>query len=79
MIKTIFEEREDIGRAEGKVEGKVEAGRNMVLTILRARFKKVPKEVARIVFAMNDPTALESWAAHAATCKTMDEFADALK
>ena len=71
MIKTIFEEKID--------EGKAEAGRNMVLVVLRAKFKKVPKEVEKAILAMNDPTALESWAAHAATCQSMDEFADALK
>jgi hypothetical protein len=50
-----------------------------VLIVLRARFKKVPKEVENIILAMTDTIALESWAAHAATCRSMDEFAAALR
>jgi hypothetical protein len=75
MIKTIFEETYD----EGVAEGEVKAGRNAVLAVLRAKFSRVPKEVEKSIRAMNDPTALESWAAHAATCQTMDEFTRALR
>ena len=75
MIKTIFEEREDIGEARGKAE----AGRNMVLAVLRARFTKIPKAVEKAILAISDSIALESWAAQAATCQSMDEFAEALK
>jgi hypothetical protein len=60
-------------------EGAVKTGRNMVLTVLEARFKNVPDEIEKAILAMSDPTALKSWAAHAATCQTIDEFADALK
>jgi hypothetical protein len=67
-----------IGVAEGKAEEKTETSRNMVLTVLRARFKKVPKVIEQAVRRMNDPIALESWAAQAATCLSLDEFADAL-
>jgi len=91
MIKTIFEEREDIGRAEGRaegeargkaegrVEGKTEAGRNMVMAVLRARFKRVPKEIEKAILSVSDPIALESWAAQAATCQSLNEFAEALR
>ena len=75
MIKTIFEEKYD----EGVAMGKAEAERNMVLTFLRAKFKRVPKEVEKAILAISDPIALESWAAQAATCRSMDEFAEALK
>jgi len=71
MIKTIFEEREEIGEARGEVK----AGRNMVLTVLRARFEKVPKRVENAIRQMNDPIALESRAADAATCQSLNEFA----
>ena len=67
------------GEAKGKAEGKAEAGRNMVLTVLRARFKRVPKDVEQAILAISDPIALESWAAQAATCETLDEFAEALR
>ena len=75
MIKTIFEEHADIAEARGEARGKAET----VLTVLRARFKKVPKEVEKSIRAMTDSIALESWAATAATCATMDEFADMLE
>jgi len=67
MRKTIFEEREEIGE--------IKAGRNMVLAVLRARFKKVPKGIEQAIRQMNDPIALESRAADAATCQSLEEFA----
>ena len=75
MIKSIFDEQQDIGEARGEAK----AGRNMVLTVLRARFKKVPKEVERAISTISDPIALESWAAQAATCQSLDEFAEVLR
>ena len=75
MIKTMFEKREEIGEARGKVKGKAEA----VLTVLRAKFHRVPRETEKAIRQMTDPIALDSWTAHAATCKSMDEFATALK
>ena len=71
MIKTILEEREDIGRVEGEAEA--------VLAVLRARFKKVPKETESAVRQITDSIALDSWTAHAATCQSVEEFAQALK
>ncbi len=50
-----------------------------LLTVLRARFNTVPEELEATILKMADPTALESWIAHAATCKSLDEFAKALK
>ena len=64
---------------EGRVEGKAEAGRGMVLTFLRAKFGKVPNGIERAICQMNDSIALESLAAHAAHSKTLDEFAEALR
>jgi hypothetical protein len=58
---------------------KAEGGRNMVLAVLRARFKRVPKDVEKAILAISDLIALESWAAQAATCDTLDEFAEALR
>jgi flagellar biosynthesis/type III secretory pathway protein FliH len=82
MIKSIFDEKYDegvaLGKARGEAEGKAEAGRNMVLAVLRAKFKRVPKNIERSIFALNDPVALESWAVQAATCQSLDEFAEAL-
>jgi len=66
-------------RAEGVAIGKAEVGRNAVLTVLRARFKKVPKGVENAIRGISDSIALESWTAYAATCQSMEEFAEALK
>ena len=71
MIKTIFDEKVDEGIAIGKIE--------TLLKILRARFKRVPKETERIISQMTDPIALDSWAVQAATCRSMDEFAEMLR
>jgi hypothetical protein len=50
-----------------------------ILTVLRARFKRVPKEVEESILAMTDLIALDSWLVHAATCQSIDEFATALE
>jgi len=83
MIKTIFEEREYIGEARGRVkgraEGKAEGKAETILTVLRARFHRLPKETEKAIRQMTDPIALDSWAIQAATCQSIDEFAKALK
>jgi hypothetical protein len=79
MIKTLFEQKIDegiaIGEARGEARGKIEA----LLTVLRARFKKIPKETEKTIRQMTDSVALESWTVHAATCPSMNEFVKALK
>ena len=64
-----------IGEARGEARGKAEA----VLTVLRARFKKVPRGVEKAIRDISDSIALESWTVHAATCQSMEEFAEALE
>ena len=75
MIKSIFDEKIAKGKAEGKTEGKTET----LLKILRARFKRVPRDVESIISKMTAPIALDSWAVHAAMCESMDEFATAIR
>ena len=67
MIKTVFEEREEIGEARGIAKS--------VLTTLRKKFKKVPKHIERTVLAKSDPIVLESLLEHVMDSKTLDEFA----
>jgi hypothetical protein len=57
--------------AEGKAE--------TVLKILRAKFKRIPKETEKAICQMTDLIALDSLAVHAAQSKSLAEFADALK
>ena len=75
MIKSIFDEKYDVGFADGKAE----LGRNMVLTALRTKFGKVPKGLEKGVLGMSDPIALESLLAQAIQCNTLNEFADLLE
>jgi hypothetical protein len=67
------------GEAKGKAEGKAETGRNLVLTALRTKFKKVPKDIERSVLAMSDSIALESLLVQAIHSDTLDEFAEAIR
>ena len=79
MIKSIFDEKEDIGIAKGLAQGIVQGEAKAVMTFLRAKFNKVPKGIEKAILAMSDAVALESLAAHAAHSATLDEFAGALK
>jgi len=49
-----------------------------VLTVLRKKFKKIPKEIETAVLTMSDPVALESLLEHALDSDTLDEFATVL-
>ena len=83
MIKTLSERKYDegvaVGVAKGKAEERVTAKAEAVLTVLRAKFHRVPKGVERMICQMSDPIALDSLAIHAAQSKTLDEFAEALR
>ena len=65
--------------AEGEARGELNKGREVLLKILRARFKRVPRDVENTISKMIDPVALDSWAVHAATCESMDEFSSAIR
>ena len=67
------------GEAKGKAEGKAIGKGEMLLTILRTRFHRIPKETEQAIRQMTDPIALDSWAAHATVCTSMEEFTKALK
>ena len=75
IMPTMVEIWKEEGRTEGVARGKAET----VLTVLRARFKKVPQDIKTAILNISDPIALESWAAQAATCQSLDEFWEDLK
>lgn len=87
VLNSIFDEKYDegltIGRAKGRAEGffdgKIMAGRGMVLTALETKFKEIPSDIERAVFAVYDMDALESLLVHAIHSSTLDEFATVLK
>jgi hypothetical protein len=60
---------------KAKAEGKAES----VLTALRTKFKRVPKDIEEVVLSMTDPIALESLLVQAIQSDTMDEFAEGLR
>ena len=69
-----------IWKAEGKAEGKAEwLAKGKVLAALEVRFNKVPKKIENAVQSMTDLIALASLVEHAKTCKSLNEFAEALK
>ena len=71
MMKTIFEEQQDIGEAKGKAK--------MVINALRTRFGRVPKDMEQTILAMSDSIALESLHVQAIQSNTLDEFAEGLR
>ena len=79
MIKSIFDEKFDEGVAVGEARGEARGKTETLLKILRARFKRVPRDVENSIGKMTDPVALDSWAIHAATCESMNEFAQSIR
>jgi hypothetical protein len=83
MIKTIFDEKYDAGVADGEARGEArgeDKGKaESVLTVLRNRFKRIPKNVEKAVTSMSDSIALESLLEHAVHSDTMEEFAETLR
>ena len=75
MSLTFLEKLELKGREEGLAEGEARA----IITVLIARFKKVPKEIADQTMATTDLVVLESLTSLAATCESLEEFQKALK
>jgi len=79
MIKTIFEEREEVAEARGEARSEAKWKADALVKVLRARFNRVPKETEKRILQMTDAIALDSWTAYAATCKSMDEFVEAFR
>ncbi|MDR2705462.1 MAG: hypothetical protein LBC02_06760 [Planctomycetaceae bacterium] len=71
MITTIFEDKYLEGEAKGQAK--------TIVTVLEARFGEVPKNIVKSINSYSNPNVLESWAKQAATCKSLKEFAAALK
>jgi flagellar biosynthesis/type III secretory pathway protein FliH len=79
-MSTILEQLKAEGIAEGEARGKAEGmAKGKVLAILEVRFNKVPQEIEDTIRSMTDRIALESLAEHAKSCKSLDEFAEAIR
>ncbi|MGL6226518.1 MAG: hypothetical protein ACRC10_07820, partial [Thermoguttaceae bacterium] len=75
VYKGIFADGIASGVARGKLEGKLEGEVKTILTILKARFKtEVPQRIVRELNRRTDEIALQSLAALAATCNSLEDF-----
>ena len=63
---------------EGKAEGEAIGEKRAILTVLGARFGKVPQQIAKSVNSYTDHVALESLTVLAAKCKSLDEFKEGM-
>ncbi|MGL6194253.1 MAG: hypothetical protein ACRC2T_05465, partial [Thermoguttaceae bacterium] len=67
IMLTIFDEIELKGKAEGEMK--------TILTVLKARFKtEVPERIVKELSKRMDEVALQSLAAHAAVCASLEDF-----
>ena len=60
-------------------QGRIEESINKILKLLQLRFNQVPDEIANELNSRTDLIALDSLFALAFQCKSLDEFANALK
>jgi len=75
-MTTILEHYIAEGEARGEARGKV---RGKILATLELRIGAVPQWIENAIQSTTDSIALDSLAAHAKTCKSLEEFAEALK
>ena len=68
------------GRAEGKAEGEAKGVvKGEIRATLKQRFGEVSQEVKDTIQSMTDLVALQSLLVHAENCKSLSDFAEALK
>ncbi|MFQ6119641.1 MAG: Rpn family recombination-promoting nuclease/putative transposase [Methanosarcinales archaeon] len=74
VLKEIWLEAKQEGKIEGKKEGKLEGLSKSVLSVLRARFNRVPRRVTTKIKKIREYTKLEHLLKLAAISKNLDEF-----
>lgn len=74
MATTTAEEFYLEGLTEGEAKGKAEGEATAIVTVLEARFGRIPASVKKTVAECSDPAVLHSLTALAATCKSLHEF-----
>jgi len=79
MSQAVLAARKALAKIRAWEGGKAEGKKDTLLKILRARFRRVPKDVEATINEMTDPVALDSWAVYAATCESLNEFAAAIR
>jgi hypothetical protein len=63
----------DALREEGRQEGAVEAWRQSLLELIRARFGRVPRAAGRRIRSTADPEQLRAWVARVGTASSLEE------
>ena len=84
VMSTLVEMWKAEGKTEGKAEGKAEGvaegeARGEIRATLKQRFNGVSQDIRDAIQSITDLVALESLLAHAESCKSLDEFAEALR
>ncbi|MDR2705809.1 MAG: Rpn family recombination-promoting nuclease/putative transposase [Planctomycetaceae bacterium] len=83
VIKPVYKERSTnmsltfLEKLEANAERKT--GQDMVLAVLQDKFTKIPAKIETAIREISDPIALKSLCVHAASCRTLKEFATELK
>ena len=77
--KSIIQEGIEICEARGETRGELKGRIRDILALLRTNFNPIPDEIIGELYKRTDPIALESLVILAAQCKSLDEFAKALK
>ena len=78
IIDTWIAEGESRAEVNKAPKWKAEGVASAILKLLQDKFNRVPKKIENAVRSMVDPVALESLVVHAAHCKSLKEFEEAL-
>jgi hypothetical protein len=74
MGRTIAEALRDEGRAEGRAAAEVQLRQQMLLRLVRVRFRKVPKAVEGIILATTDTAQLDGWLDLVVTASSLSDM-----
>jgi len=77
--RTAADDFEEHGIAIGEARGEARGKANSILLFLKTNHGRVPKSTCDAVRAITDLKMLEKLTVHAAKCKTLDDFNEALK
>ena len=62
------------GRTEGRTEGRIAQAVAMLISILEAKYGRIPADLESTIRATSELGKLEAWVPQAATSATLDEF-----
>lgn len=77
-MSTLIDKWMEQGREQGLEQGRIEDRRNSIVDILAARFHDVPESIRDTVHRISDSQRLVRLTSIAATCESIDQFAESL-